>query len=525
MNQKDLVRALVQDRPFPDRPRQVRLVQTHMSYVFLTHRFVYKIKKALDLGFADFSTPALRRRFCHVEVSLNRRLAPRVYLGVTPIVMANGRPVLGGRGRAVEYAVIMRRLPDAWLLARRLKRGPGDYARITRVAEHLARFYAGTRVSSRDRDAGPRAIARIVQDNFEVMGKFTGEIFDSKTVADLRRWSNAEHARLAPLIARRARQGKAVHGHGDLHLAHIYVNGDVEILDCTEFARRFRVGDVAQDISFLAMDLEARGRLDLSRHLVHVLARRLRDPDLPKLVPYYKVYRALVRAKVNALLSAEREVPTPAREAARRRGARYLRLASRIARWRGSPALVVMAGLTGTGKTRWALDIAARYGIEWIATDVVRKRLAGIDPFTRADEAAGGGIYNAAQTARTMRAVLVEAEDLLCAGRPVVLDGTFQRRSDRDAARLLARRLGVPVRLVVCHARAPVVRRRLGERRRRPALSDGRWPIYLLQRRTSEPPDEVPREERLDIDTTLSSAAIRRRMDALLRPLAEPPRN
>ncbi len=522
MDQISLIRTLLCSRAFPDHPSRVRLVQTHLSYVFLTHNRVYKIKKAVDLGFADFSTLAKRRRLCRVEVEINRRLAPRVYLGVIPIAMEGGKPVVGGRsGAVIEYAVVMKRVPDYRLLGRRLRRGPGDYPRIARVADRLARFYRTVGLGPRDPDIGPEAIARLVRDNFLVLGKFSGSLFDAEVLSSLRAWSESSLKAQASLLRRRAREGRAVEGHGDLHLAHIYVNGEVEILDGTEFSRRFRTGDVARDLAFLAMDLDARDRHDLSRHFIRILSRRLGDPELPRLLPCYKVYRALVRAKVNALLSEETEVPRDIRKSSAGRAQRYVRLAERIARWRGGPALLVMGGLTGTGKTRIARDIVRRYGLEWVATDVLRKLTAGIDPYAAVSPGVGRGLYAPAHRRATMRAVMREATGLLRAGRPVVLDGTFQRRDDRVAVSKLAGRLGVPVHFFWCDAPPAVIRQRLGIRRGRPSISDGSWRVYLEQRKQHDPPRELRPEVVTFLDTTRTAAFLRRRVDRTLAPLAK----
>lgn len=521
MDQISLIRALARSRAFPDHPARVRLVQTHLSWVFLTHNRVYKIKKALDLGFADFSTLAKRRRLCRVEVEINRRLAPRVYLGVIPIAMERGEPVVGGRGAAIEYAVVMKRMPDYRLLGRRLRRGPGDYSRIARVADRLARFYRTAGLGPRDPDIGPEAVARLVRDNFLTLEKFSGSLFDAEVLSFLRAWSDSSLKAHAPLLRRRAREGRAVEGHGDLHLAHIYLNGEVEILDGTEFSRRFRTGDVARDLAFLAMDLDARNRHDLSRHFIRILSRRLRDPELPRLLPCYKVYRALVRAKVNALLSEESEVPRDIRKAGARRAQRYFRLAQQIARWRGGPALIVMGGLTGTGKTRIARDIVRRYGLEWVATDVLRKLLAGIDPFVAVSPGVGRGLYAPAHRRATMRAVMREASGLLRAGRPVVLDGTFQRREDRVTVRKLAGRLGVPVHFFWCDAPSAIIRQRLRSRRARPSVSDGNWRVYREQGKQQDPLRDLSPEALTFLDTTRSAAFLRRRVDMTLAALAE----
>ncbi len=523
MNQVSLIRALARSRAFPDHPRKVRLVQTHLSYVFLTPTRVYKIKKAVDLGFADFSTLARRRRFCRVEVEINRRLAPRVYLGVEPVVLVSGRPVVGVRGGAVEYAVVMRRLPDSRLLSRQLRRGPGDYPLVTRVADRLARFYGQVKLATGDRDTGAGPLARVVRDNFKVLERFSGDLFNAEALASLRGWSERELAAMRPRIEQRARAGRSVEGHGDLHLAHIYVNDEIEILDGTEFSRRFRAGDYAKDVAFLAMDLEARDRHDLSRHFIRILARRLHDPDLPRLLPFYKAYRALVRAKVNALLAGEREVPIEARQAGARRARRYFKLAERITRWRGAPALIVMGGLTGVGKTVLALDIARRYGAEWVATDVLRKLLAGTDPFQSARASIGQGLYSPAHRRATLRAVLREARSLLRAGRPVILDGTFQRREDRAAVRRLARREGAEIRFLWCEAPLDVVRRRFRRRAARASFSDADWKVYLAMRKRQEPPVEIPPSKITFLDTTRAGPVLRRRIDALLGALASPP--
>lgn len=520
IDQPALIHALMRLRTFPDHPKRFRLVQTHLSYVFITPKRVYKIKKALNLGFVDYSTLSRRRRFCEAEVAVNRRLAPRVYLGVEPVTLVDGKPVIGGKGTPVEYAVVMRHVPDSRLLLRRLRKRPGDYPRIDEVVERLVRFYRDSQVGVDDPDTGPGSITRIVNDNFTLLEKFTGTLFDSEIISDLKAWSRGELKALGSLIRRRVGEGRAVEGHGDLHLAHIYVNGNVEILDAIEFARRYRVGDVAQDVAFLAMDLEFRDRHDLSRHLIRRLSKRLRDPELPRLLPLYKSYRALVRAKVNAIMSQESEVPQADLEAAARRARRYLRLAVRIARWRGRPTMIVMGGLSGTGKSRIGLDIARRYGTEWLATDVIRKLLAGIDPFTEAHAPHGRGVYAPVHRRRTMRALMREAADLLREGRTVVLDGTFQNREDRAQARRLAGRLGVPICFVWCHAPAATVRKRLAVRGSRGNISDATWSVYQKQKARYDPPTEIPPDQLITIETTASIRTNRRLIDRILSPLA-----
>ncbi len=446
---------------------------------------MYKLHKAIRLAFVDFSTPAARRRDCEAEVRLNRRFAPGVYLGVVRIGWRDGRVVVGGGSRA-EAAVVMRRLPAGRQLGRMLARGGVTRALADRLGRHLARLHAlaphGPRVA---RHGGPAAIARLWRDDVRLLRRARGRTL---TAAELGRLASAGERFLVcerATLERRRRRGFVRDVHGDLHAEHVYVLGPrrrIMLVDCLEFSERLRCCDVVSDLAFLTMDLERRGAAALARRVEAAYARAARDPDLPRLLPFYRCHRAMVRAGVEALLATEPEVARADRRAALTRSRAYVRLALRDAWKLGSPVVVACAGLSGSGKSSVAGALAAETGWTHLASDPIRKALAGLRP--EASGAARPRLYSTAMTDRTYAALFAGAERELAAGRSVILDATFLRAEDRRALAALAARPRVRVLLLVCRAPDAVVRRRL--RTRRPLTahgSDADEAIYLAQRR------------------------------------------
>jgi aminoglycoside phosphotransferase family enzyme len=425
---------------YPRRPATVDLVQTHISYVFLAGDEVYKVKKPVRFSFVDFSTLERRRHFCHEEVRLNRRLAPHVYLGVVAICRAGAAYRLGAEDddAAVEYAVRMRRLPADRTLDQLLDRGEVTPAMIDQLARRLAEFH-------RRAEAGPQvtangdvaAIAAVLEDNYGGMRPFRGTTIAAADDDAIQEFSRDFLRRQAPLFRRRQAQHRIRDCHGDLHSEHICFDGEPIIFDCIEFNPKFRYCDTASEIAFLAMDLDYHERPELARHLASVYAVHADDPELPGLVPFYQCYRAYVRGKVDSLKSAEEEVEAAERERARTSAQRHFALAYRYT-WAYRPCLVAIAGLSGTGKSALASVLQTRTGFVHINSDVVRKRLAGLDAEARVAVGYERGLYSTEHSRRTYAAMLAAAEVHLRAGRGVILDATFQRRADRDAARALA---------------------------------------------------------------------------------------
>ncbi len=523
-----LIRAMTRPSFYPRRPAKVELVQTHISWVFLAGPLVYKVKKPVDFGFLDFTTLARRRLDCRREVRLNRRLAPDVYLGVAAIREAPGGWRLGGRGRPEEYAVLMRRVPDGALLARRLETGSVSPGMMRSLARFLVRFHAGAATGRGVSKWGsPAALRRDNEEDFRQEAAYVGRTMSRGDYLLVEDYARGFLRRRKTLLIRRVRGKRIREGHGDLHAEHVgWRGGRPFAMDCAEFTPRFRCGDVAAEVAFLAMDLESRGAWGLAASFLAEYLRASGDEEIRPLLDFYLCYRAYIRGKVNSFALDDAREPRRAREEAGRRARGYFRLAAAYARRDRAPFLAVTTGLVGTGKSTLAGLLRDRLGFAVVRSDELRKKLAGMSPTARAAEPYGGGIYAPGMTGRTYAALLAEGRKLLAAGRDVVLDAAFPREESRRKAGDLARSLGARFRLLQTACPPAEARRRLELRmRERSRVSDGRWEIYRKQRYDFEPPVGYPGDEHAVVNTGLGTervwAALMRGLYPL-RPVSPP---
>jgi aminoglycoside phosphotransferase family enzyme len=329
----ELIEGLQDPACYPSRPARVEVRQTHASAVFLAGEDVYKLKKPVDFGFLDFSTLAKRGRMCRQEVGLNRRLAPSVYLGVERLVERGGALRVGGAGRLVDYLVHMRRLDDESSLAAAVRGGAATTAGIEAVAEMLAAFHLkSARGLQIDAYGAPAAIRRNVDENFLQMQPFIGVTITRETLAEIRERSVAFLADNAGLLQERVARGCIRDCHGDLRAEHVYFEpGGISIIDCIEFNERFRYGDVASDVAFLAMDLTRLGREDLADVFVQSYSERT-PFAVGEVLDFYQCYRAFVRGKVASFRASEPELSEGAREASTAEALQHFDLSAGYAR-------------------------------------------------------------------------------------------------------------------------------------------------------------------------------------------------
>lgn len=437
---------------YPEPPAEVAIVQTHLSVVCLAGERVYKLKKAVTLPFVDFATLAARRAACRAEVRLNRRLCPDTYLGTCALRRTAAGLRFGALGddeRAddLDVAVVMRRLPADRMLDQLVAHGAVSVADIERLAAHIATFHAraerGAAVSAH---GDPDRLAAFAAANFTELGALPDHGLSPHLLRALANASAAAFAGILPLLRQRAASGFVVDGHGDLHARNICLTDPPIVYDCIEFEPAFRCGDVATENAFLVMDLRHRGAPALAAAYERAYVRASGDTAQPTLLPTLCSYRAVVRAKVAALAAAEPELPADDRAGARASAARHLRLGAVFLGEARDPLWLVVCGPPASGKSRLC---AALHGVgDWphLATDVVRKGLAGLAPTT----AAGPAAYTAAFSAATYRALLAAAAERTAAGAPVVLlDGNFPTADHRADALAAARAAGA--RLVVAH--------------------------------------------------------------------------
>ena len=482
-----LARVLIEELDRPGIERR----QTHISTVFLLERDVYKLKKPVDLGFLDFRTLEQRRVACAAEVALNARLAPGVYQGVVPLTERDGT--------LVDWAVHMRRLPDARRADVLLESGALQAAELDAVASTLAGFHAACPVAPAQH-ADPRIVRFNVEENFEQTSERLaggGDLLRGDQVRELVAWQTGFLRDHWTLFEQRAASGRVRDGHGDLRLDHVYLHVDAIaraplVIDCIEFNERFRYGDVCADIAFLSMDLASRGRVDLAERFVARYARESHDYDLYALVDFYESYRAFVRAKVSLMMGDETEAR------------RYLLLAlSADRRALLAPSVVCVGGTIAAGKSTIAERLGDAMSAPVIDADRTRKAMLGVAPTAPLHATAWHGAYDPTFTALVYTELVRRADVVLASGRPVVLDASFRSGDLRAAARRLAQRRGVPFVFVECRAPREVCLQRLAERERAPSVSDGRRAIVDEFSRSWEPPAELPDAELIVLDTTL----------------------
>ncbi len=332
MVQKQVVEALMKPEAYDEESGHIELIQTHISFVFLTRNFVYKVKKAVDLGFLDFTTLEKRRFFCEKELELNRRLCGDMYLEVVPI---NRSEVIRikGEGETVEYAVKMKRMPQERMMNRLLEANKADDKLVDRIARIIADFHSKAETNKRISEFGSLGIIGTNwKENFEQTREFVGKMISTKNFLLIRERIDGFMKRNVFFFEKRVAEGRVRDCHGDIHSDNIFVTDRIYVFDAIEFNERFRYSDVASDIAFLAMDLDFKERTDLSNFFVKRYVKYSGDQELMKLLPFYKCYRAYVRGKVTSFKLKDPNVGSEEKSVAKEEAKAYFKLASTYAK-------------------------------------------------------------------------------------------------------------------------------------------------------------------------------------------------
>lgn len=498
--------AMMDPSTYPHRVNEVRLIQTHISWVFVAGDRVYKVKKPVDFGFLDFTSLEKRLHFCREELRLNRRLCPEIYFDVWAITTDRGEIHLNGIGEPVEWAVVMRRLPEAGMMQGLLAEGLVGRPEIDRIIARLVPFYESAATGPEVNRHGSLETVRFnVEENFSQTAPFVEKLLDGEQYQAIVEYTRAFLEKNDALFKRRVDEGRIKEGHGDLYSANICMESDgdeVYIFDCIEFNERFRCGDVAVDAAFLAMDLDYHGLPGLSAYFATALARETTDPGLMDLMDFYKCYRAYVRCKIGCFTWASKEVDEDTREKAQRAAEHYFRLACRYAGGLAQPTLYVFFGLAGSGKSTLAEAWAKEREYPIYNSDRVRKELAGISSEDHRWEPYEQGLYRAEQTQRTYGTLARLAAQHLVRGESVILDATYRAREERKRLRRLVVDAGAIARFILCTCPEDEIRRRLSRRAQdNRSVSDGRWEIYLRQKETFDSPEELTGEDLASIQT------------------------
>ena len=502
-----MVAALVSPDCYDHAVDEVRVVETHISWVFLTGELAYKVKKPVKLPFVDFSTLERRLEFCNEELRLNRRLAAEIYLDVVPIGGEPSAPRIG-RVPAFEYAVKMRQFPDDARLDRRLAAGALQPATLLEFAERLAEFH-GSLPPVRTEIETPPTSARSVEANVaELREQLRGEAREQ--LEALGAWTSRECGRVAAALARRAAAGAHRECHGDLHLENLLLmNERVVAFDALEFDPKLREIDVMSETAFLAMDLSAHGRADLAYAFLTRYLETGGDYDGLEVLRFYLVHRALVRAKVRAIKAAQH-----AAEASRDAPAPYLGHAAELAAPR-RPLLLLTHGLSGSGKTHVTEQLLGRLPGVRVRSDLERKRLLGVPAAARTGSGIDTGAYDRESTEKTYARLGAIADVGLAHEFDVIVDAAFLRRAERAAFRELAERRDARFAILDCVAPEAELRRRIAARGAAGGdASEATAAVLDHQLATREPLDAVERAVRVDTTAPLDSAALAAKLAA-----------
>lgn len=467
--------ALLDPAAYPHTPSAVTVRETHISWVFLTGRYAYKVKKPVATPFLDFSTLERRRFYCEEEVRLNQRFARELYLGVVPITGSAEHPRVGGIGEPLEYAVQMRQFPEEALLSRMIAAGTLRIEHIDALARMIAEVHQRATPAEPTSPWGrPAEIVKPALDNFDLLAQDLDDA-DRHAAAELRAWTEAAAQRLPDVWQQRRAAGWVRECHGDLHLGNLLWWGGLETplggeagritpFDCIEFNPSLRWIDVVSDVAFTVMDLADRGRPDFAHRLQNAWLEETGDYSGLAVWRWYLVYRAMVRAKVASLRAAQEQDAPDAHRRSLREAGNYIHLAEASAR-PSAPRLIITHGVSGSGKTTGAQLLVDRLGAIRIRSDVERKRLAGLAPTAASHSGVAEGLYTPARTAQTYTALVHFARQSLHAGYTTVVDAAFLRRADRDQFRRLAGECGVPFVIVPFEAAEGVLLERLASRR------------------------------------------------------------
>jgi aminoglycoside phosphotransferase family enzyme/predicted kinase len=493
-----LISALCDAGCFDHPTDTITVLQTHISYVLLTGSYAYKIKKPVSLPFLDFSTLEFRKHYCDEELRINRRLAPELYLGVVPITGTPQAPCVNGEGKAIEYAVKMIQFADADRLDRVAERGELRDEQVATLAAKIAAFHDAVEPAGRDT---PFADSEHLRG--EVMGNFDSLSAQSlpedalSLLADIRGWSARSLVDLGAQFRTRKRAGKVRECHGDMHLANMaLLNKQITIFDALEFNENFRWIDVQSELAFLAMDLDYRGLPGLSWLLVSAYLGSTGDYVGLRIFRHYKVYRAMVRAKVAGLRQRQCAAGTPEAQEASAELVSHIQLAHAYLQPHAGTPLIITHGLSGSGKSRLSGQLLQVMGAICVRSDVERQRLASIGEL-RAQE-----FYTSAGINRTYESLAARARMILECGFPAIVDATFLEHHHRLRFLELARELRVPFVILSLHAPAGILETRIAKRQAQASdASEATVDVLRQQQQDVEELNAAERASTIELDS------------------------
>jgi len=487
--------------------QEIELIQTHISFVLLTGKYAYKVKKPMNFGFLDFSTLEKRQFFCQEELRLNRRLAPDLYLQILPITEVDRKfgfdvsPNIISNSEPVEYAIQMLQFPQSNLLINLFEQNKLTIDQVIDIGKQLANFHQHAATSEHISSFGTKdAVRAVAEDNYQHTVKYIGLAQTQAQFDRTREYTEKFFAENAELFVDRIAQGKVKECHGDLHLKNICVYEDkIQIFDCIEFNEPFRNSDAIYDAAFLLMDLQYRGRRDLANAFLNNYLEQTGDYNAVPLLPLYCSMRAYIRAKVTSFLLDDPGIPQPVKDRAKTEAAAYYKMAWEYTK-PSQGKLILMSGLSGSGKSTVARELAQRIDAIHLRSDAIRKHLAGIDLMQRG----GDAIYTPEMTAKTYSRLWEIGVLLASKGFNVILDAKYDRTALRAEAIDQATTHHIPIQIIYCHTELDLIKQRLSDRTAaNNDIADATTDLLASQQQAFEGFSESDRSILTSIDTAL----------------------
>ncbi len=494
----DVIKKMLEPGFYAEQPSKIEHKQTHISHVFLTDEHAYKVKKSVDFGFLDFTSLEKRKFYCDEEIRLNSRLSPDIYLGVVPIT-ENG---VGFLGEALEYAVKMKRLPEEKIMSNLIEKNQVGYSDVKAMALLLAKFYkSAARNEEIDSYATAEAMKKNTDENFEQTKNH--DIFDKEKYDFIKKATN-DFYKKDYLFNERIKEGRIAECHGDLHSGNIFLLPEIKIFDCVEFNKGFRYSDVANDIAFLAMDLDMKKEEALSKYLISKYVDITGDYTLYTVLDFYKCYRAFVRAKISAFMLDDKNISEKEKGKLRDDCREYIEIAYNYANIFSNQrsAVLISCGLTATGKSRWLRIASDIVNSPVLRTDEIRKVVFNLKGDEEKDDEYRKKYYSNEARQMVYEEMFEKASKILSLGGKVSLDASFISRENREKVKELAQKYNAEFVIINTNAKEETVKERLKQRKmQKDNVSDADFEnAYKYQKENFEKP--VKEEGKLiELDT------------------------
>jgi hypothetical protein len=439
----------------------IEVKRTHSAIVFLTGEYAYKLKKPVNLGFLDFSTLDKRKHFLEEELRLNQRLAPDLYLEVLPISQVSDQFILGDNSNIVEYSLKMRQFPQDTLLSHLEENHQLTSDIIQALGKVVADFHLHTPSNDYITSFGKiDKIREAIDENYQQTDQYIDWLQTQDQFTETQAFTTDYLENKTDYFLQRQQKGKIRECHGDLHLNNIcYWQNKIYLFDRIEFNEPFRFVDTMYDVAFTVMDLDVRNQKELGNLFLNTYLEQTGDWQGLQVLPFYLCRQAYVRAKVNSLLLEDASLSEKERETTINSAQKYYHLAWQYTQ-KEQGRLILMSGLSGSGKTTIARKIAPEVKGIHLRSDAVRKHLAGI----KLEETGSDKLYTYEMSVKTYQELLSLGEMLLKQGVTVILDAKFDRREWRMKAQEMAKSLSVPFKIIYCEASPEILQQRLRER-------------------------------------------------------------